>query len=136
MKQKMRLSKKRILSLMGLTICLFMIFQITITAQDQASRFVGKWERIINGSTMTLSFDAEKNYKVDFNSDGNIEVFGSFVIENDTITFNDKPGGYAVREPGVYTFLVEKGNVTFTIVDDPSDGRSGLLAGTWTKAQD
>jgi hypothetical protein len=134
MKQKIGKTNRRSLKLIGLTIFLLIVIQIPLSAQE--SNVAGKWERYINGATMTFVLDEKLNYTVDFDSDGNIEVNGSYKIEGNIITFNDKPGGLASPDPGVYTFVIEKDKITFVIKEDPSEGRSGLLAGSWTKAKD
>jgi len=136
MKEKTRFTMKRDIYLRGITVSLFLLFQMSVIAQDKASPLVGTWEKFTSGVTMTFTLDSGMNYQVDFESDGNIEVQGSYTIEDNTVTFNDKPGGYATEEPGIYTFKIEKDKVTFIIKDDPSPGRSGLLAGTWMKGKD
>jgi hypothetical protein len=84
---------------------------------------------------MTFILDKDMNYTVDFESDGNVEVKGTYKIDGDQITFNDKPGGYASPDPGIYTYKMEEDKITFVIKNDPTTGRSSLLAGTWTKAK-
>ncbi len=136
MKRKNRLTKNESFKYVLVTLFLMLIVHFTITAQEPDSPVVGKWEKYFNGTTMTFLLEKNLNYTVDFESDGNVEVRGTYKIDGDQITFNDKPGGYASPDPGIYTYKVENNKITFVIKDDPTEGRSGLVAGTWTKAQE
>ena len=130
--------KNRVVTTRDLQYTVFMVFllfaiQFSIAAQEQGSPVVGKWEKYLNGVTMTFELDKENNYTVDFESDGNFEVRGTYKVQGNTITFNDKPGAFASPDPGIYSFMIEKDKITFVIEDDPTEGRSGLVKGTWTK---
>ena len=135
MKRKNRSIRSEDCRYVVVTILLLVLTQFIIAAQENDSPVAGKWEKDLNGVTITLVVDKNLNYTVDFESDGNFDVKGTCKIDGNQITFNDKPGGYASRDPGIYTYKIENDKITFVIKDDPTAGRSGLLAGTWTKAK-
>lgn len=136
MKRKNRSIRNEDCKFLVVTLFLLLSTQFILTAQETDSPVVGKWEKHLNGVTMTFVFDKSLNYTVDFESDGNVEVRGTCKVDGDQITFNDKPGGYASPDPGIYTYKVENGKITFVIKDDPTEGRSGLLVGTWIMAKE
>ena len=136
MKQKDKQKGRKNFMRIVLAISLLLTIQLTMIARGQDSPAVGKWEKYSNGVTMAFILDKDLNYTVDFESDGNIEVRGTYTVEENTITFTDKPGGYASPDPGIYTFKIEEDKLIYTIKNDPTAGRSGLVAGTWTKAKE
>ncbi len=136
MKRRNRSTKNEECKYVAVILFLLLTIQFTIAAQDQDSPVVGKWKKHLNGATMTFVLDKDMNYTVDFEGDGNVEVRGTFKIDGNQITFNDKPGGYASPDPGIYNYKIENDKITFVIKEDPTVGRSGLLAGTWTKAKE
>lgn len=99
MNQKNRLLTRRNLQYTVFMVFLLLAFQLSTAAQEQDSPVVGKWEKYVNGVTMTFELDKENNYTVDFESDGNFEVRGTYEVKGNTITFNDKPGGMHHRIP-------------------------------------
>jgi hypothetical protein len=101
-----------------------------------SDRVVGRWAKLINGRTMTFTLSPDNKYQVEFAGDEETDVWGSYEILGDQITFNDEGGEYSADVAGVYTFKVDDTSLTFTIVNDPVTGRSMLLEGTWTKTGD
>ena len=109
---------------------------LTCIGQDNPSeQVVGTWEKELNGRTFTFSLTADKKYQVEFAGDEAIDVYGSYVISGKQITFTDEGGDYSSGESGAYEFKVSDTSITFTNVDDPVDGRSMLVEGTWTKSK-
>ena len=107
---------------------------LTCIGQDDTSeQVVGTWTKELNGRTFTFTLTADKKYQVEFAGDEAIDVYGSYVISGKQITFTDEGGDYNSGESGAYEFKVSDTSITFTNVDDPVDGRSMLLEGTWTK---
>jgi hypothetical protein len=102
-----------------------------LSGQTTTADLTGKWERTVQGITMSIVFDETGGYQVEFTGDGITDVTGTCTLEKDRITFQDT-SGMAAPEPGIYSFKILDGKITFTIVDDPSQGRSALLPGTWS----
>jgi len=117
---------------LGLCMILFMVTSGTLFSQTTHNDLAGTWERNVQGTTLSIVFDKDGGYQVEFTGDGITDVTGQCKIEKDRITFNDT-GGMAADEPGVYSFKIENDKITFGIINDPSNGRSGLLAGIWTR---
>ena len=113
------------------------MFFCTLTGYGQESvsaALMGKWIKTANGATMSFVFKSDNKWEVEFTGDDETDVYGSFVISEAKITFNDEGGQYSSDVPGTYEFKLSDTSLTFTKVDDPVEGRSMLLAGTWTKA--
>jgi len=107
-----------------------------LRASSWSDRVVGKWAKYINGRTMTFVLSSDNKYQVEFAGDEETDVWGSYEILGDQITFNDEGGEYSADVAGVYTFEVDDTSLTFTAVNDPVTGRSMLVAGSWTKIPD
>ena len=103
---------------------------------DPSDQVVGKWIKESNGRTITLTLTFDKKVEVEFAGDDEIDVYGSYEISEKQITFTDEGGQYSSDSSGTYEFKVSDTSISFTIVDDPVNGRSMLLEGTWSKAGD
>ncbi len=107
----------------------------TCFAQDESSNpVVGKWTKSFNERPVSFTMSSENKYEVEFAGDAEIDVWGSYSISGNQITFSDEGGEYGSNESGVYEFKVSENTITFTPVDDPVYGRSILVEGTWSKA--
>ena len=103
--------------------------------QDKPSEpVVGKWIKSMNGGSASFVITAENKFEVEITGDETADVWGSWVIAENKITFTDEGGEYSSGESGVYEFKGDDTSLTFTIVDDPVEGRSMVLKGTWTRA--
>ena len=121
-------------TLLVATALLFSI--LTCIGQDNPSELVvGTWEKELNGRTFTFTLTADNKYQVEFAGDEAIDVYGSYVISGKQITFTDEGGDYNSGESGAYEFKVSDTSITFINVDDPVDGRSMLVEGTWSKSK-
>ena len=108
---------------------------LTCIGQNAPSdQVVGKWTKELNGRTFTFTLTSDKEYQVEFAGDEEIDVYGSYVISGKQITFTDEGGDYSSDSSGVYEFKVSDTSITFTIVDDPVNGRSMLVEGAWSLA--
>jgi len=103
---------------------------------DPSEQVVGKWIKEINGRTLTFTLTSDKKVQVEFAGDEEIDVYGSYEISGKQITFTDEGGDYSSDSSGTYEFKVSDTSISFTNVDDPVNGRSMLLEGTWSKAGD
>jgi hypothetical protein len=114
---------------------LFLPLVTCIAQNDPADQVVGTWIKKTDMSTITLTFKADKKVEVEFTGDDVVDVYASYDISGKKITFQDEGGEYSSGTAGFYEFELGENSVTFTIVDDPVEGRSMMLAGTWSKAQ-
>ena len=64
------------------------------------------------------------------------DVWGSYEITGNQITFTDEGGDYNSDSSGVYKFESGDASLTFTTVDDPVDGRNMIVEGSWSKKVD
>ena len=93
----------------------------------------GTWVKVIEMQTIQLSFTSDNKTEVEFTGDDVVDVYSSYEISRNRITFNDEAGDFAADVPGVYEFKVTDTSLSFTTVNDPVEGRSMLLEGTWSK---
>ena len=90
----------------------------------------------MNGGSASFVISSDTKWEVEFTGDDVLDVWGSYAISGNKITFTDEGGQYSSDESGVYEYKVDDASLIFTIVDDPVNGRSMLVEGTWTKAGD
>lgn len=102
--------------------------------EDPAGKLVGTWTKVHDMQKITFTIKEDNKTEVEFTGDGVIDVYSSFKISGKQITFNDESGEYAANVPGVYEFKVDDSSLTLTAVNDPVQGRSMLVQGTWSKA--
>lgn len=110
---------------------------LTCAGQQEASDLLaGKWTKTINETTITFAISSDFKYQADFVENGSVDVWGSYAISGNQITFSDEGGDYSADVPGVYEFQVDDTSLTFKEVNDPLDGRRVLMAGAWSKAEE
>ena len=103
---------------------------------DPSDLLPGTWTKSSDQGSVTFTISSDHKWQVEFTGDEVIDVYGTCVISGTKITFTDEGGDYSSDESGVYEFKVSDASLTFTKVDDPVDGRSMLVEGTWSKAGD
>jgi hypothetical protein len=113
---------------------LFASFLTCMGREEPSDLLAGKWTRVMNGRTCTLILTSDNKFQVEFVGDAESDVWGSYVISGEQITFNDEGGQYGSGEAGSYQFQVNEKSLTFTKENDPVYGRSVLVEGTWSKA--
>ena len=134
---KLYLMKSVISSKSPLVIAALFFSVLTCYAQQETSDLlVGEWTKTFNGSTITFTITADSKYQVDFVENGSVDVWGSYTISGNKITFSDEGGDYSADVPGTYEFQVDKTSLTFKESDDPLEGRRVLMVGGWSKAED
>lgn len=114
---------------------LLISFTICFGQEDPYDQVVGTWAKSMGERTITFTMKADHTYQVDFVGDEGIDVHGKFEISGKRITFNDDPGAYSGNAPGIYEFELSD-SLRFKWIDDPADGRSMLVNGSWGKAED
>lgn len=119
-----------------LVISAFLLSTVIVDGKDPSSDpLVGVWTKSSHERTITFSIESDHTYTVEFVGDAELDVKGSYVISGTQITFNDDPGDYSSVEPGLYEFEVSETSVKFTKVNDPAQGRSMLVEGSWSKSK-
>jgi len=103
---------------------------------DPTGQIVGKWTKLLNERSVTFTLAPDQTYQVEFAGDEGIDVWGSYVVSGNRITFEDKGGDYSSAESGEYEFKATDTSLTFYQIDDPVTGRSMLVEGSWSKATD
>jgi len=127
--------KPAIFSRALLLIAALLFSTVTCYGQDNPSNpLKGKWTKSMNELTASFVISSDNKWEVEFTGDDELDVWGSYVIAGNKITFTDEGGQYSADEPGVYEFKVDDTSLIFTMVDDPVYGRSMLVEGTWSKA--
>jgi len=122
-------------SLLGTALLFF--FVLMCNGQDDPSaQMVGKWTKSVNGRTASINLLSDHTYQVEFAGDEGVDVTGSWMISGPQITFKDEGGPYSSGTSGTYEFKLDGTTVTYKKVNDPVDGRSVLVEGSWSKAVD
>ena len=137
MKMNLNLSvmKSNILTRTLLVATVLFLSVLTCYGQNDASdQVMGKWTKELNERTFTFNLTSDNKYQVEFAGDEEIDVYGSYEISEKQITFTDEGGDYSSDSSGTYEFIVSDTSISFTNVDDPVNGRSMLVEGTWSKA--
>jgi hypothetical protein len=101
---------------------------------DPSDQVAGTWTKLLGERSITLTLSTDKKFQVEFAGDDEVDVWGSYVISGTQITFKDEGGDYSSNVEGVYEFKASDTSITFTKINDPVEGRSMLLAGSWSKA--
>lgn len=108
---------------------------LTCFGQDDLSgQMVGTWTKSLGQGPATFTMTADQKYQVYFTGGEEADVWGSYKISGKQITFTDEGGQYGSDSSGTYEFEVGDTKLSFTNVDDPVNGRSMLVEGTWSKA--
>ena len=100
---------------------------------DPADQVVGNWIKSSNMGSVAFTISADQKWEVEFTGDGKADVFGTYAISGNQITFTDKGGDYSSESDGVYDFTVSD-SLRFAKVNDLVDGRSRLVIGSWGRA--
>ena len=85
------------------------------------------------GGTITLKFEDNGKFSLK-KDDGKLFVAGTYKVTKNQIEFTDETGPMAAKDakPGKYEWKLESDKLTFTKVEDESEGRSkGLTHSDW-----
>jgi len=88
----------------------------------------------LRGDTVLLKFDEKGRFALT-DKDGKTLVEGAYKVTKDQIEFTDEKGPFAAKDakPGKYKWKLEEKKLSFTKVEDESEGRSkGITGTTWT----
>lgn len=117
--------------LVALTLLLTAIGPVARAAEFQKGSYSAVLPR---GDKVTLLFDDNGKFTLK-KEDGKVLVAGTYKVTKTQIEFTDETGPLAAKDakPGKYEWKLESGKLTFSIVEDESQGRSnGLTRPTWT----
>jgi hypothetical protein len=104
-------------------------------AQDPPpDQLEGTWTKSMNGASARFMISSDNTWEVEFTGDDEADVYGTYLISGNQITFTDTGGDYGSDTSGVYEFQVDDSSLKFVIADDPVYGRSLVVEGTWTRA--
>src|SRR5689334_22305250 len=115
----------------GLTLLL-----ILPAVQLQAAEFPkgSFWALSPRGEKVTLKFEEKDKFTLKGEA-GNVMVAGTYKVGKNQIEFTDETGPMAAKDakPGNYEWKLESDKLTFSKIEDESDGRSkGLTRTPWT----
>ncbi len=101
--------------------------------QDGGLNGAWKFKDRYQGSYV-LTFD-DGSYAVDFDGDGNKDVWGRYELNWDEIRFTDKGGkiGEDCRESGKYQYNLSGNELKFKLVSDACASRVKSLAQLWVR---
>lgn len=129
--------KSAIFSRALLIITALLLSNVTCFGQDDPSKLLmGKWTKSMNDVSASFIISSDQKWEVEFTGDDELDVWGSYAISGNHITFTDEGGEFSSDASGEYEFKVEDNSLKFTMVDDPVYGRSTLVEGTWSRASD
>lgn len=114
-----------------------LLYSVTCLGQnDAADRVAGTWIKVVDTNTITFSMTADGKLEVELTGDEVVDVYGSYEISGSRITFHDEGGEYSSGTSGVYEYRLGENTISFTKIDDPVEGRSMLITGSWSKADE
>ena len=120
-----------------LTLLLMLFFAGTALSRVHAQSLINtNWKAYVGDpvlDTLTLHIKADSSFVTGTN--GNVVVRSLCKVVRDTIWLSDYDGQYACPNmTGKYVYTVAADVLSFTLVDDPCDGRAGTLSTTkWKK---
>jgi len=119
------------------TILLSSIFLFTILTcmgqNESSDQVVGTWIKSAGYGNTTLVFAADNKWEVKFTGGDEPDVWGTYKLSESKITFTDEGGASSSGTSGIYEYKIAENSITFTKFDDPVDGRSMLVTGSWSK---
>ena len=93
---------------------------------------IGVWKQIGNNRINTKTFFSDGKFQSDFFKDSEIDVWGYYEINTDSIVLNDF-GGAACPSKAFYQFELINDTLHFIPILDKCDGRVNGFSGTWTR---
>ncbi len=100
--------------------------------KTSGNSIVGVWHKTTNGRTVTRTFFDDNKVQTDFFKGPEIDVWGHYSVNNDTITLSDV-GGEACISDGEYRFIIRNDSLTFSVLDDDCQGRKLGLESIWVR---
>lgn len=108
---------------------------VMVCGQESPARpLTGQWIKNVQGRTATLAFAQDGKFQVDFAGDEEADVWGSYTVSDGRVTIKDEGGPYGSDSEATYEFKVSGSKITFTVVEDPLEGRVVIFSGEWSRA--
>lgn len=84
---------------------------------------------------VTLTFNKNNTYELDYNNDGVKDIWGEYKISNNWIILKDVGGDFALDcgYEGAYKFKIKGDTVDFSVLGDQCLYRAQALAISWQK---
>ena len=84
--------------------------------------------------SVTLTIKSDKTYEIDFNSDGSIQIYGTYTYTNGQWSITDTGGDFSCDTSltGVYSVSVTENKLTFSLKTDDCEARR-QISGVWSK---
>ena len=92
------------------------------------------WAMSPRGEKITFRFEEKEKFTLK-SEDGKVLVTGTYKVSKNQIEFTDETGPLASKDakPGKYEWKLESEKLSFTKIEDESEGRSkGLTRAPWT----
>lgn len=99
-------------------------------------KIVGKWKfKDPANGPQNLSFLKNGTYELDFDGDGNKDIWGAYRISQDWIIMNDVGGDFVFDcgQQGAYKFNIEEGVMSFTLMADQCPSRTQAMSVEWAR---
>jgi hypothetical protein len=110
----------------------------SVALAEQGGNFpTGTFARDFEGMKWALKFDGKG--KVTVTLDGEVVVEAAYKVTKDQVVFKDQKGKFADPDgpAGTYRWKLEGENLTFTTVEDKSEGRAKVVtSGAWVRQKD
>jgi hypothetical protein len=115
-----------------LTIIIFAICTVKLNAQSITNTaWKGFFGNPIN-DTLFLHFKKDSFFVTNKNNDLLVRSF--LKVSKDTITITDVEGEYMCPQAdGIYKFAITGDNLSFTLINDPCDGRNAITDVKWIR---
>ena len=100
-----------------------------LPAAAQGSGLEGTWRFAEVDRPLRLTFAADYSYQVDWNGDGTADIHGIYEFWDGRLVMRDEYPGTATEcvAPGVYTYRMEGGRLTFQLYADDCRPRKATL---------
>ncbi len=92
----------------------------------------GVWTHVKRKHRVTRTFFPGNKVQTNFQDDSEIDVWGYYEVNEDTIIFTDIGGAACVPE-GTYTFKIQNDTLRFQVIQDNCEGRKISLLNDWVR---
>ena len=118
---------RHVMPLLGVLTCL----SVTSPGEAEVQHILGAWQFAQQQKgRLTLTFNQNGSYVVDFNGDGGADIQGIYELWGERLIFRDEAPQNVTdcRYPGVYYFAIQNDRLSFEMYSDDCRPRRGVLA--------
>ncbi|MBN1756379.1 tetratricopeptide repeat protein [bacterium] len=109
------------------------------TEQHSSVWVVGTWVKTTEDAEipiLILKLKPDSTFGADMIDDDELEVYGTYSVKGNVMTFTDKGGDYAcLNKQGIYEVLGFEDELILKLLEDPCAGRGEQMKGTWINLQ-